>query len=131
MKNLFILMLLMAGFAQAQQPANPDGAVELNAKTFRERSAAEANAVILDVRTPDEVREGIVPGAQVIDFQASDFAARIGKLDKNKPYFVYCKSGGRSSRTVDLMKSTGFKHVHALEGGYMEWTRAGYPVKKP
>jgi len=131
MKYMFILMLLFAGVARAQQPANPDGPVELNAKAFRDRSATEPNAVILDVRTPEEVREGTVPGAKVIDFHASDFAARIGKLDKNKTYFVYCKSGGRSSRAVDLMKSSGFKHIHSLEGGYLEWTRAGYPVKKP
>jgi phage shock protein E len=131
MKYVFILMLFFAGFARAQQPANPDGPVGLDAKSFRDRSATEPNAVILDVRTPEEVREGIVPGAKTLDFHASDFAARIGKLDKNKTYFVYCKAGGRSSRTVDLMKSSGFKHVHELEGGYLEWTRAGYPVKKP
>jgi phage shock protein E len=131
MKNIIILMLLFAGYAQAQQPANPDGAVQLNAKAFRERSATEPNAVILDVRTPEEVEQGVVPGAKVIDFHASDFAAQIGKLDKNKTYFVYCKAGGRSSRTVDLMKNSGFKHIHELEGGYLEWTRAGYPVKKP
>lgn len=131
MRNVFILILLFAGFLQAQQPANPDGPVELDAKAFRERSASEANAVILDIRTPEEVSEGIVPGAKVIDFHASDFAAKIGKLDKNKTYFVYCKAGGRSSRTVDLMKSSGFKHVHELEGGYQAWMRAGYPVKKP
>jgi len=115
----------------AQKVANPDGAVTLDAKTFLERSAKEPNAVILDVRTPEEVSAGIIPGAKVLDFKSSDFATRIGQLDKNKTYFVYCKAGGRSSRTVDLMKNSGFKHVHELEGGYTEWTKAGYPTKKP
>lgn len=131
MKYLVILMMLFSGFVQAQQPANPDGPVTLDAKTFRERSATEPNAVILDVRTPEEVKQGTLPGAKVLDFRASDFADKLKALDKNKTYFVYCKGGGRSSRTVDLMKSSGFKHIHELKDGYDGWVEAGYPVKKP
>jgi phage shock protein E len=131
MKNLLIVVLLFAGFAQAQQPANPDGAVTLDAKTFRERSAKEPNAVILDVRTPEEVKQGTLQGAKVLDFRSSDFAAKLGQLDKSKTYFVYCKGGGRSSKTVDLMKSSGFTHVHELKDGYDGWVAAGYPIKKP
>ena len=131
MKSLIIILLMSAFTAHAQQPTNPDGPVTLDAKAFRERSASEPNAVILDVRTPEEVSQGIVPGAKVLDFRASDFAAKIGQLDKNKTYFVYCKGGGRSSRTVDLMTSSGFKHVHELKDGYDGWVKAGLPVKKP
>src|SRR5690348_3521444 len=131
MKHLLALVLLFAGFAQAQQPANPDGAVTLDAKTFKERSVKEPNAVILDVRTPEEVKQGTLPGAKTLDFRSSDFAEKLKQLDKSKTYFVYCKAGGRSSKTVDLMKSSGFTHVHELEDGYDAWVAAGYPVKKP
>jgi len=131
MKNVWMLFVLIVIGANAQQGANPDGAVRLDAKTFLERSAKEPNAVILDVRTPEEVSAGVIPGARVLDFNASDFATRLGKLDKGKTYFVYCKAGGRSSRTVELMKDSGFKHVHELDGGYTAWTKAGYPTKKP
>jgi phage shock protein E len=131
MKNLWMLLMLVAVGVNAQQVANPDGVVALDAKTFLERSAKEPNAVILDVRTPEEVSAGVIPGARVLDFHASDFATRIGQLDKNKTYFVYCKAGGRSNRTVELMKGSGFKHVHELEGGYTAWTKAGYPTRKP
>ena len=132
MKNIIILFLLFAaGMTQAQQPANPDGAVTLDAKSFKERSAKEANAVILDVRTPEEVKQGTIAGAKVLDFRSSDFATKLEGLDKTKTYFVYCKGGGRSSKTVDLMKSSGFTHVHELKDGYDGWVAAGYPVKKP
>ncbi|MGC3945091.1 MAG: rhodanese-like domain-containing protein [Chryseolinea sp.] len=131
MKFLLALTMLITVGAQAQQPANPDGAVTLDAKAFRERSKTEPNAVILDVRTPEEVSQGMIAGAQVLNFKSSDFASKIGQLDKNKTYFVYCKGGGRSSKTVDLMKSSGFKHVHELDNGYDGWVDAGYPVKKP
>lgn len=130
MKNICFIFLLIASVAQAQQ-GNPDGAVTLDAKAFRERSAKEANAVILDVRTPEEVSNGKLAGAQVLDFKSSDFASRLGQLDKTKTYFVYCKAGGRSSRTVEMMQKSGFKHVHELKDGYDGWVQAGYPVSKP
>lgn len=130
MKNILILLLLIGGVAQAQN-VNPDGPVTLDAKTFREQSAKTPNAVILDVRTPEEVSQGTLPGAQVLNFRASDFAERLKDLDKDKTYFVYCKGGVRSSRTVELMQQSGFKHVHELKDGYDGWVKAGYPVKKP
>ena len=131
LKYAWLLLVLVAGFACGQSQPKGDGPVKLDAKAFRERASNDPNAVILDVRTPEEVSEGIIPGAKVLNFQESDFADRIGKLDKDKTYFVYCKAGGRSSRTVELMKEKGFRHIHELQGGYLEWKDAGYPVKKP
>ena len=130
-KILTIVTMLMTGMAFEQQPANPDVPVTLDAKAFRDRSKSEPNAVILDVRTPEEVSQGMIPGAKPLNFRASDFSSKLGELDKNKTYFVYCKGGGRSSKTIDLMKSSGFKHVHELKDGYDGWVEAGYPVKKP
>ncbi len=70
-------------------------------KTFKDKVAsAGANAVLLDVRTPEEVAEGIIPGAVNIDFRAPDFAEKIAELDKDKTYFVYCKVGGRSAKAI-------------------------------
>lgn len=130
MKNILMLLLLVSSVVQAQT-SHPDGPVTLDAKAFREQSAKESNAVILDVRTPEEVKQGILPGAQVLNFRASDFAERLRGLDKDKTYFVYCKGGVRSSRTVELMQQSGFKHVHELKDGYDGWVKAGYPVNKP
>mgnify|MGYP005811660169 CR=1 FL=1 len=130
--NFLLVALIWTCFScQAQQSASQDGPVTLDAKAFRDRSKSEPDAVILDVRTPEEVSKGVIPGAKQMDFRASDFASNIGSLDKNKTYFVYCKGGGRSSKTIDLMKSAGFKHVHELKDGYDGWVEAGFPVTKP
>lgn len=103
----------------------------LSASAFKEKMGKTPDHILIDVRTPAEVKEGVIPGAKVIDFNSSDFATQIDKLDKDKEYFVYCKVGGRSGRTVDMMKQSGFKHVHDLKGGYMDWVKQGYPVVKP
>ncbi|MEJ1241587.1 rhodanese-like domain-containing protein [Chryseolinea sp. T2] len=131
LKLLTLVTMIIAGVACAQQPTNPDGPVTLEAKEFRDRSKSEPNAIILDVRTPEEVNLGMIPGAKPLNFRAADFSTKLAELDKNKTYFVYCKGGGRSSKTIDLMKSSGFKHVHELKDGYDGWVDAGYPVKKP
>jgi len=74
--------------------------------------------IILDVRTPEEVAEGSINGSINIDYKASGFEDALNKLDKEKVYFVYCRSGGRSSRCMKKMKEVGFSKVYNILGGY-------------
>lgn len=83
----------------------------------------DSNTRIMDVRTPGEVSEGYIAGAVIFnDINDSNFDANLDKLDKSKNYIVYCKSGGRSSRAVEIMREKGFKKVYDLEGGVSNWT---------
>jgi rhodanese-related sulfurtransferase len=83
----------------------------------------DSNTRIMDVRTPGEVSEGYIAGAIIFnDINDSNFDANLDKLDKSKNYIVYCKSGGRSSRAVEIMREKGFKKVYDLEGGVSNWT---------
>jgi rhodanese-related sulfurtransferase len=77
-------------------------------------TASTQKFLILDVRTPDEYRETHVKGSRNIDFNQADFQERILQLDKNACYKVYCRSGNRSGRAMELMKSLGFKDVENL-----------------
>lgn len=83
--------------------------------------------VILDVRTQEEYNESHIKGAQQIDFLKSDFKDQVSKLDKSKSYKVYCRSGNRSGKAVELMKSLGFKDVENI-GGLKE---AAHRLKQP
>lgn len=74
-----------------------------------------ADTVIIDVRTPAEFAAGHLEGATNIDIEAADFATKIGKLDKAKSYFVYCRSGNRSAQAITKMKAAGFTHL--VDGG--------------
>ncbi|MFN3530704.1 MAG: rhodanese-like domain-containing protein [Bacteroidia bacterium] len=80
----------------------------LYAPEFSAAVAADANAVILDVRTSGEVAEGIIPGAIHIDIYQADFITHLLELDPAKNYYVYCRSGGRSSQACMMLESSGF-----------------------
>lgn len=77
----------------------------------------EAGAVLLDVRTPGEFAAGHLDGAVNVDFENPSFTSEIRKLDKEKPYFVYCRSGNRSGQAISLMTREGFKNISELRGG--------------
>ncbi len=77
-------------------------------------TASTTKLVILDVRTPEEFSEIRVKGSQNIDWNGPDFKERVLKLDKNACYKVYCRSGNRSGRAMELMISLGFKDVENL-----------------
>ena len=85
----------------------------------------QKDAVILDVRTEREYAYGHLENAIVIDIYSRDFKEKISKLDKEKTYFVYCKTGIRSRSAVNYMINNGFKKVCDLEGGINYLTRAG------
>lgn len=85
----------------------------------------DSNAVLLDVRTPGEWYEGIQEGAACINvLDTTSFLTEIEKLDKSKNYYVYCRSGGRSSQACVIMDSRGFNKTYNLMGGMSMWTGA-------
>ena len=82
----------------------------------------DENAVILDVRTEDEFNEGMILGALNIDiYKGQGFIYLIEELDKSKNYYVYCRSGARSSQACSIMNQMGFENTFNLLGGMMEW----------
>ena len=82
------------------------------------------NVAIIDVRTEKEYSEGHIPDAQNIDVQNENFAAQIQSLDKSKTYLLYCRSGKRSAKALNILKEAGFKKVYHLKDGFMEWDGA-------
>lgn len=83
-----------------------------------DQALANEDAVLLDVRTPEEVSQGIIPGAIHIDVKNSNFKVEVAKLDKAQTYMVYCRSGGRSKTASDIMVNLGFEEVNNVLGGY-------------
>lgn len=81
------------------------------------------NVVILDVRTPDEVSEGHVKGMVHHDiFDQDNFLQFLDNLDRDKKYFVYCRSGNRSMQACMIMDQMGFTDTNNLVGGMNAWT---------
>lgn len=94
---------------------------------FSEKLNAMDDAQLVDVRTPGEFSSGHLEGALNYDWNGSEFESQIADLDKSKPVFIYCLSGGRSGAAAKQMRADGFQHVYEMEGGMMKWRAAGLP----
>ena len=93
--------------------------------------AENPDAIILDIRTPEEFGDGIIDGAVNIDFYEPDFASNLDALDKDASYVVYCRSDNRSGQAMDTFADLGFQQVTEIDGGIVNWYEQGYPVVRP
>ncbi len=100
----------------------------LSVEEFDKKLNATNQAQVLDVRTASEYSEGHLKNSANVDIQNAQFEKDIQKLDKDKPVFVYCLSGGRSSKAMSVLLKQGFKEVYNLDGGYMKWSLADKPT---
>ena len=82
----------------------------------------DSDALILDVRTAEEFDTSRIPNSINIDFYNPEtFIQEIGKLDKDKSYYIYCRTGVRSANSCHLMKELGFVNTYNLIGGIVDW----------
>ena len=136
---LLLPVLTVIGLVMASGCA-ADG-VETPVQNIKDISAQEAwelvqdnrgnpDFIILDVRTPEEYDAGHIEGAIMIDFNAGNFREEVDKLDKDKDYLVYCRSGNRSGQAVAIMEELGFLEICHMNGGMLEWTAEDLPLEK-
>lgn len=128
MKNYLLLFSFLFVFLSAcsQKPQKGDGK-NVSAKEFK-ALIEKQDGTILDVRTPEEVVSGKIKDALNIDYYA-DFNTAISQLDKTKPVYIYCASGGRSSQAMQDLNTSGFKEVYNLSGGIGAWRAAKFSVE--
>jgi phage shock protein E len=128
-----IIPVLILAFCYACGSKNSGGEVNgtLPPKVFAEKLKASPDAIILDVRTPEELGSGYIEGSRNIDFNSDSFKDSLNNLDRAKPYFVYCASGKRSGKALEMMKAMGFQKVSALDGGLRMWNANGLPIHQP
>ncbi len=125
MKNILLIAFgLISFFCSGQDIKNVD------ASTFK-KLIDENKSVIIDLRTPQEIqKKGMIKNAIQIDYFAQDAAEKIGKLDRNKSYLIYCAGGGRSTECSETMQKMGFKHIVNLEKGFDDWKAKGFEIVK-
>ena len=96
---------------------------DLTQEEWVEQLENDSNAVVLDVRTDDEVADGIIHNAINLDiYKGPEFIDALEDLDKSKSYYVYCRSGNRSGKACQIMEQLGFNKAYNLEGGMLQWT---------
>ncbi len=132
----FLLIMGMTSCGNSQDKSgksatNGSATIAKNISTtqFQEMVKMKDNAIILDVRTPQEVASGAIKGNVALDYYGKSFTSELDKLDKDAPIFIYCAVGGRSGDAMRKMQKMGFKEVYNLSGGIRAWISEGKPVK--
>lgn len=126
--SIFFIIALLAIFSCSKNQSS-DSIDSLTAQKFEEIVNTNKDAIILDVRTPEEYSEGHISGAVNIDYMNEDFEQEIAKLNKSKTYLVYCKAGVRQDKASTRMKELGFEHILLLDGGITSWQQNGMPLE--
>jgi adenylyltransferase/sulfurtransferase len=85
------------------------------------RLARTSDLLLLDVREPHELQISALRGAANIPL--GQLAARLSELDSAREMVVFCKSGTRSARALELLVSAGFRKVKNLKGGINDWAK--------
>jgi len=73
--------------------------------------------VLIDVRTPEEYKEGHVRGAINLNYKDENFAKKVSELDSTKNYYIYCKSGVRAKSAEAIMLENNLKKIHTFQDG--------------
>lgn len=130
MKNIIVVLLLVTGTLEAFSQGRQEAIRNVSVTEFRKAMDSLKDEVVIDLRTPDEIKGGKIAGAVEIDYFGKNFEPALKRLDKDKVYLLYCASGGRSGETAQLMNKMGFKNLYNMEGGFREWVKQKMPVSK-
>jgi rhodanese-related sulfurtransferase len=119
---MVMLFALLVGQVFAATPRDissreAKGLMEKNAKVF-----------ILDVRTPDERRQGYIAGSTLIPMDTVE--RRIAEVPKNRPVLVYCAVGARSRVVAQALARHGYGEVYNMQDGIYGWYRNGFAIQR-
>ena len=90
----------------------------------------DSNFAILDIRTPGEFQSGHLQSAILIDFYSQTFVDRLRQLDKGKNFLIYCRTGNRSTKSLEIFKKLKFQKIYHMANGISTWKSGGFPVVK-
>ncbi len=126
-KNLLICLIICTTLFSCRETVAQDQVKVISPKEMQ-KAIDSGSVQIIDIRTPAEFQEGHLKNAKNIDFLSSSFTKEISELDKEKPVYIYCRSGNRSGKSVKDFLNAGFIEVHDLEVGIVGWKSEGLPV---
>ena len=110
--------------------ANDQKVEGISVDDLKQRIAAGAPLVLLDVRNPEELQGPLGQIPRVRNIPVGDLAKGLTELEslKNAEIVTICRSGGRSHTAAQILMQAGFQNVRGLMGGMTAWKQAGYPT---
>ncbi len=127
-KHFFLFLFISIVLTSCKKETQNSDTIEyplLSPTEFVTTLQNEKEAVIIDVRTPEEFSKGHLENAQNINWNNDDFEEKISSYKKDTPLFVYCMSGGRSASAAEKLRSLGYSKVYELDGGILSWRNEG------
>ena len=109
-----LLVAMLAGCGQSPAGAGVDISVDEALRLWQNKEA-----IIIDVRTPGEYRDGHIPG--VVNIPLDELEKRIGEIPKDKKVVLICRTGNRSAQGTKLLRSKGFSNVYNSTSGMTSW----------
>ena len=98
--------------------------------SIESKISMENNAVLLDVRTPEEHKSGYLEGAVLLPLAELESKIFSKVADKNTPVYIYCRSGRRAGTAVEKLKTMGYTDLHNLGGLKDAQKKLNIPIKK-
>ena len=129
-----LLIIVCLGFVwTSQSDQDKDHITAVSAKEAAdliEMHRGNSEFVILDIRTPAEYNSGHLANSVLIDFYSSTFADQLSQLDKEKAYLIYCRTGNRSSKSMEIFNKLKFQNIYHMASGIRGWAARGFSIVK-
>lgn len=134
---IVILVALLGPACQQESSPTPTTAPQIiediaigQAYALIQDNQGNPDFAIIDVRTAEEYANGYIRTAINSDYYSATFTDELNRLDKDKAYLIYCRTGRRSASALDIMKGLGFGEVYNMLGGILQWEAEGLPIVK-
>jgi len=125
---LTIASILIIGIIMFNMFTKQSNGIDISIDEFKEKFQEE-QGVVIDVRTQEEYEEGhLVKTDKLLDFTNGEFQDSLSDMDKDKTYYLYCRTGNRSGQAARIMKSQGFENVYNV-GGFEDLANAGFEAE--
>jgi len=125
---LTIASILIIGIIMFNMFTKQSNGIDISIDEFKEKFEEE-QGVVIDVRTQEEYEEGhLVKTDKLLDFSNGEFQESLSELDKEKTYYLYCRTGNRSGQAARIMKSEGFENVYNV-GGFEDLANGGFEAE--
>ncbi len=125
-KNKFLLLIITLLLTACM--SSEDDVMTLKPETFKTKVHSSIALQLIDVRTPEEFNSGHIENAINFNYFSEHFKDSISLLQTNVPVYIYCRSGKRSSKSVEAFKAIGFDSIYQLKGGLLNWKKLGFEI---
>ncbi|MBA3015359.1 MAG: rhodanese-like domain-containing protein [Proteobacteria bacterium] len=141
MKNKFVVLLVLLLAACSNNPSQTDAKTDTVTASGESQSSTyvslppaqimeliqnKKDLLIIDVRSPQELREGKIVDSTLIPFW--DIMKGNYSIPKDRPILMICAVGGRSYAAMQILSQKGYKEIYNLQGGIDAWKKANLPV---